>query len=185
MRLWSFWFSDVDEQYLADQSVVGNLEELSVGLWSERYANMLNKLLSSVKKLVSLEIEYFRPDYNLLEEELAQLDVRSLPPSLRKVHIENPGCYSLELLLPLATFLAHQPDIQLTISGGEIAAPLVTELVNQNLNPTPLHFQCTTGSWTYTSDHQSIILENMCVRITCKEVQLHIAWSSEAAGGNG
>ena len=46
----------IDEQYLADQSVVGNLEELSVGLWSEMYANKLNKLLSSAKKLVSLDV---------------------------------------------------------------------------------------------------------------------------------
>lgn len=45
----------IDEQYLADQSVVGNLEELLVGLWDEMYANMLN-ILSSAKKLVSLDM---------------------------------------------------------------------------------------------------------------------------------
>ena len=167
LRLWGFWFPSVDEQYLADELVIGNLEELSVGLWGEVYANKLNKLLSSTKKLVSLHIEFYRfqSEYDLLEDEegLDKLDVQSLPPSLRKVHIENPGRYLLEPLLPLASFLSHQPDIQLIISGGEAAAPLVSELVNQTLDPTPLHFQYTSGSWSYTSDHQSIILENVCV----------------------
>ena len=162
LRLWTFWFRDVDEKYLTDLSVVGNLEELSIGFWSDMCVNKQNKLLSSAKNLVSLHIEFYMSE-DLLEE-MAQLDMKSLlPPSLRKVHIENPGHYSLEPLLPLASFLAHQPDIQLTISGGEAAAPLVTELVNQTLNPTPLHFQYTSGSWSYTTDHQSIILEDVCV----------------------
>ena len=55
------------------------------------YADELNKLLSSAKKLVSLHTEYFRPEYDLLVEQVAQLDMKSL--QLREVHIENPGCY--------------------------------------------------------------------------------------------
>ena len=160
LRLWTFWFCKVDEQYLT--GVVGNLEELSIGIWDEMCVDRLNKLLSSAKNLISLHIEFFRLEY-LLEDQKDQLDIKSLPLSLRKVHIENPGRYSLDPLLPLASFLAHQPDIQLTISGGEAAALFVTELVNQTLNPTPLHFQYTTGSWSYTSDHQSVLLEDVCV----------------------
>ena len=158
LRLWTR-FCNVDEQYLT--AVVGNLEELSIGIWDDMCVNRLNKLLPSAKNLVSLHIEFFRCGY--LEEQIGQLDMKSLPRSLRRVHIENPGHYSLESLLPLASFLAYQPDIQLTISGGEATAPFVTELVSQTLNPTPLHFQYTTGSWSYTTDHQSIILEDVCV----------------------
>ena len=62
-------------------------------------------------------------------------------------------------MFPLASFLAKQPDIQLTIS--EASSPSVAEFVNKTLNPAAAQY--TTGSWSYTSDHKSVFLEDVCV----------------------
>ena len=39
--------------------------------------------------------------------------------------LENPGCYSLEPLLPLASFLAHQCDIQVTYQWWESSCVII------------------------------------------------------------
>ena len=168
LRLWTSGIGSLiddhhDLKYLTDQSVVGNLEELSIMFWKDSVqSHELNKLFSSTNRLASLHIEFddhVDTDCSVLDE-MAMLHI---PSTVRKVHIHNPAHRSLEPLLPLFSFLAHQPDPELTISGGDASPQSVAELIKQTLNPTPLDFQYTTGSWLYTSDRQSIILENVRV----------------------
>lgn len=122
----------------------------------------LNKLFSSTNRLASLHIEFddhIDTDCSVLEG-MAML---CIPSTVREVHIHNPAHRSLEPLLPLFSFLAHQPDFKMTISGGDASPQSVAELIKHTLNPTPLDFKYTTGIWSYTSDRHSIILQDVHV----------------------
>lgn len=157
-RLSLFTGKYIVAKYLTDQSVVANLRELCITLWRDcvHFGFDLNKLFSSSNRLVSLHI-----DFSVLHHEyVKQINIKSLPSSLRKVHI-YPGDNSLEPLLPLAYFFAQQPDIQLTIIQG--SSPSVAAFIDLMLNnPTP-PTQYTTGSWSCTSGQQSIILKDVRV----------------------
>ena len=165
LRLWTcgIEFSHHDLKYLTDQSVVGNLEELSIVFWKDSVqSHKLNQLFSSTNRLASLHIEFddhIDTDCSVLEG-MAML---CIPSTVREVHIHNPAHRSLEPLLPLFSFLAHQPDFKMTISGGDASPQSVAELIKHTLNPTPLDFKYTTGSWSYTSDRHSIILQDVRV----------------------
>ena len=152
-RLSLFTGQYIVAEYLTDQSVVANLRELCITLWRDcvRFGFDLNKLFSSSNRLVSLHIDFSE----LYREYVKQINIKSLPSSLRKIHI-YPGDNSLEPLLPLAYFFAQQPDIQLTIIQASSLS--VAPFIDLMFHPTQL---C--GSWSYTSGQQSIILKDVCV----------------------
>ena len=143
------WDIIIDE-YLTDQSLVGNIRELCITFRRDGCLD-LNKLLSSSNRLVSLHIDFSE----LYEQYVKEIDIKSLPSSLRKVHI-YPGDNSLEPFLPLAYFFAQQPDIQLTVI--QVSSLSVVPFIDLMFHPTQL---C--GSWFYTSGQQSIILKDVRV----------------------
>lgn len=144
LRLWTCGIGSIsrrhDLKYLTDKSVVGSLEELSIVFWKDSvHSHELNKLFSSTNRLASLHIDFddhIDIDCSVVEE-MAML---CIPSSVRELHIHNPAHRSLEPMLPLISFLAHQPDFKLTISGGDPSPQSVAGLIRHTLNPTPLDF---------------------------------------------
>ena len=165
-RLLLYHRCGIFSHFLTDSVLGGNLEELCVVFSScdaHMHAHTALSLLFSTTRLVSLHIilfdRFFREFVEMASVELA---MKSLPSSLT-VHIHNPNCHSLEPFLPIASFLAKQSALQLTISGGQDAsvAPSTSKFVNWTMNPNHLHY--TVGSWSYTTDQKSILLKDVCV----------------------
>ena len=114
LQLWTSGIGSIsrhhDLKYLTDQSVVGNLEELSICIvfWKDSvHSQELNKLFNSTNRLASLHIDFddhVDEDCTVLEE-MAML---CIPSSVRKLHIHNPAHHSLEPLLPLFSLPTNQ-----------------------------------------------------------------------------
>ena len=134
------------------------LKELYLKVDSHQMYRPIGRLLSSSRRLVSLHFDCCRWYGRTLciSHVITDVDIKSLPSSLREVQIHNvlPGPEWWGLL----DFISFLANLQVAMSGvrEETSTPSLAEFMTKY--PHPLY---TNGSYLYTADNKSILLDNV------------------------